>query len=204
MVSAKSWQLLGEVHARDRPLNSLLAEHLDFNVGTKLPPAITKETTNTIESVIKQRVLDELFDDPVRIETKDKKKSDDYGFDFTKSKKGLGELYEEDVRNKLIKADPNSFLLNDLNSGTDVALKKEIDSLMKGLFYQLDTLSNFNFTPKPVNNETQILTQNVPAMLLEDAIPISVSGGRTKSAHEVFISNRKSLRDKSELTKEEK
>ena len=39
--------------------------HLDFNTATKLPPTITRETTNAIEALIKQRVLDELFDDPV-------------------------------------------------------------------------------------------------------------------------------------------
>jgi U3 small nucleolar ribonucleoprotein component len=39
--------------------------HLDFNAATKLPPTITKETTNKIEDLIKQRVLDELFDDPI-------------------------------------------------------------------------------------------------------------------------------------------
>jgi U3 small nucleolar RNA-associated protein MPP10 len=39
--------------------------HLDFNTATRLPPTITKETTNKIEDLIKQRVLDELFDDPV-------------------------------------------------------------------------------------------------------------------------------------------
>lgn len=64
---------------------------------------------------------------------------DDAGFDFTKSKKGLGELYEDDYRKKLLANDPNAFLLtgNDLK-GADAGLKKEIQTLMKGLFYQLD------------------------------------------------------------------
>jgi len=64
-----------------------------------------------------------LFDDPIRIELKDKKGiNDDFDFDFTKSKKGLGELYEDDHTNKLLKQDPNSYLLNDLKDGTDQAI----------------------------------------------------------------------------------
>ena len=40
--------------------------------------------------------------------------------------------------------------------------------------------------------------------MLEDAIPIGVSKGNVKSAHEVFSVNKLALREKTELTKEEK
>ena len=116
---------------------------------------------------------------------KKKGHDDDNMFDFTKSKKGLGELYEEDFKKKLTSNDPNAYLTSDL-TGTDSGIKVEIDSLMKNLFYQLDQLSNFNFTPKPPGKEAAITTQNVPAIMLEDAIPINVSKGQTKSAREVF------------------
>jgi hypothetical protein len=39
---------------------------------------------------------------------------------------------------------------------------------------------------------------------MEEAIPIGVSSGFTKSAREVFTVNPKAMRDKAELTKEEK
>ena len=138
-----------------RPMNSLLEEHLDFSLANKLPPTITKETTYTIENAIKQRILDELFDDPVRIYVQNSKRNinDDDAFDFIKSKKGLGDLYEDDLRNKLIQQDPNAYLHHDISGGADSGVKKEIDSLMKNLFYQLDCLSNFNYTPKPSSKE---------------------------------------------------
>ena len=101
----KAWQLTGETNSKHRPLNSLLAEHLDFNTVSKLPPTITQEKSTNIEGVIKQRILDELFDDPVRRYLPGNKKrggDDDNAFDFTKSKKGLGELYEDDYRQKLL------------------------------------------------------------------------------------------------------
>ena len=130
--------------------------------------------------MIKQRILDELFDDPIRRYLSGKKHDDEEdGFEFTKSKKGLGELYEDDYRKKLLKNDPNAYLLqgNDL-TGADAAIKKEIAQIMHGLFYQLDSLSNLHFTPRPANlSDTQISTQNVPSLMIEDALPISVSTG---------------------------
>lgn len=66
MMDDKKWQLKGEVACKDRNYNSLLEEYVDFDTATKLPPQITKETTNNIEAMIKQRILDELFDDPIR------------------------------------------------------------------------------------------------------------------------------------------
>lgn len=53
MMRAKDWQMTGEVKAKERPVNSLLEVHLDFNTATKLPPTITKETTNAIEALVK-------------------------------------------------------------------------------------------------------------------------------------------------------
>jgi U3 small nucleolar ribonucleoprotein component len=53
MMDDKKWQLKGEVACKDRNFNSLLEEYVDFDTATKLPPQITKETTNNIESMIK-------------------------------------------------------------------------------------------------------------------------------------------------------
>lgn len=91
--------------------------------------------------MIKQRIMDELFDDPVRRYIKGGKNAgdDDDLFEFTKSKKGLGELYEDEYRKKILKNDPSAYLLssNDL-TGADAQAKQEIQQLMKNLFYQLD------------------------------------------------------------------
>ena len=56
----------GEVKAAQRPVNSLLEEFLEFNMASKIPELITQEETNRLEDTIKQRILDELFDDPIR------------------------------------------------------------------------------------------------------------------------------------------
>jgi U3 small nucleolar RNA-associated protein MPP10 len=73
-------------------MNSLLEVHLDFNVASKLPPQITQEKTNGLEAIIKQRIMDELFDDPIRKYIKGGKENDNEDvMDFSKSKRGLGE-----------------------------------------------------------------------------------------------------------------
>ena len=103
---------MGEAKNSERPVNSLLNVHLDFNAATKLPPTITKEVTIKIEELIKQRVLDELFDDPVLLNENRRRKlnNNEIEMDFTKSKKGLGDLYAEDIANKLLSANPEAFL----------------------------------------------------------------------------------------------
>ena len=44
----------------------------------------------------------------------------------------------------------------------------------------------------------------MPSLALEEALPISVARGNVKTAREVFSVNPQGLREKSELTKEEK
>lgn len=53
MMKKKDWNLLGEAKASERPKNSLLKVHLDFNTATKLPPVITKQVTSAIDALIK-------------------------------------------------------------------------------------------------------------------------------------------------------
>jgi len=148
MMNPKEWQLTGEARASDRPANSLLQVHLDFNTAAKLPPTITKETTCAIDALIKQRVLDELFDDPVlKTGVKRRKINEKSEINFNQSKSGLGDIYQEDLEKSLMHTNPEAFLEKEL-AGPDAALKREIEEICKGLFANLDTLSNLHFTPK--------------------------------------------------------
>jgi hypothetical protein len=95
------------------------------------------------------------------------------------------------------------FLEDDL-TGPDAGLKKEIDDLFNGLMRNLNQMANEHFTPKRLTKESTIRTQNVPALQLEEAIPIGVSAEGTKTAREVFKVNPKALSEKEEMSKEEK
>ena len=174
----------GEIMCKDRDQNGLLDEHLDFDTATKLPPQITQETTNQIEALIKQRILDELFDDPIRKEfnMNAKGNDDDFQLQFTKGK-GLGDVYADEYAKKFM--DVNADVFNEI-TGPDSDAKKEIEDLFDGLMRNLNQLSNIHFVPKRKTKEVNIRTQNVPALTMEEQVPISVSLGQTKSAKEVF------------------
>ena len=107
------------------------------------------------------------------------------------------------MQKKLLNLDSGAFLETEL-SGPDAPLKREIEEIAKNLFSNLDTLSNFHYTPKVAPVENQIQTQNVPSLMLEEGMPISVSAGHTQSAREVFTVNKKAMRERAELTKEER
>lgn len=197
MVAEKEWTMKGEVNAKDRPMNSLLAEHLDFEVATKMVPKITKEVNNNIEAMIKARILEELFDDPIRKQRAQQKVrvlAEDL-MDYEKSKKGLAELYEQDYKVQHLGYSANP---------EEDATREEIDELFVDLFYKLDSLSNAHFTPKPVTADAKITTQNVSAIMIEDKTPIIVSDAQTKSAKEIYDKDIDEVIDKTELTKEEK
>jgi len=52
MIGKKDWQLQGEIQANQRPINSLLEEHLEFQRATKAAPEITQEVTIHLETMI--------------------------------------------------------------------------------------------------------------------------------------------------------
>jgi U3 small nucleolar RNA-associated protein MPP10 len=197
MVAEKDWTMKGEITAKDRPMNSLVAEHLDFDVATKMAPKVTKQYNNNIEAMIKTRILDELFDDPIRkqrAQPKVRVAAEDL-MDYEKSKKGLADLYEHDYKVQHLGHTANP---------EEEATREEIDELFVNLFYKLDSLSNAHFTPKPVQSEAKITTQNVSAIMIEDKTPIIVSDAQTKTAKEIYDKKMEDLPDKEELTKEEK
>lgn len=52
--------------AASRPLNSALEIDLDFERAVQPPPQPTEESTGTLEDLIKRRIAERSFDDPVR------------------------------------------------------------------------------------------------------------------------------------------
>ena len=64
----------GEADSRSRPLNSLLEETLDFDVNAKPVPVVTEEVTRGLEDIIKYRIIEGAFDDPVKKRLADEQK----------------------------------------------------------------------------------------------------------------------------------
>mmetsp|Transcript_10546 Transcript_10546/g.17695 ORF Transcript_10546/g.17695 Transcript_10546/m.17695 type:complete len:97 (+) Transcript_10546:675-965(+) len=91
------------------------------------------------------------------------KGKNDFQLEFSKSKRGLGDEYADELAKKLYASNADMFLENDL-TGPDSGLKKEIESIFNGLMRNLNQLSNIHFTPKSLKKESSIRTQNVPAL----------------------------------------
>lgn len=130
---------MGEVKAKDRPVNSLLEQDLQFRTGVKFTHQIDEKYNQDLESIIKQRILDELYDDRVRY-TSTMALRENFAknpISTEKSNKGLAELYELEFKNYL-----------GLGDNKNDRLKKEIMNEFKEINYYLDSLSNLNFTPK--------------------------------------------------------
>lgn len=107
LLQKKDWQMKGEVNARQRPVNSLLDENVDFQVNlnkVRVEDMVTEEYQKLLEDVIKKRVQDELFDDRQKVQfsqvlqdTFANKKE----VDTNKSQFGLAEIYERQFKTAL-------------------------------------------------------------------------------------------------------
>jgi U3 small nucleolar ribonucleoprotein component len=131
LLADKPWQLKGEVSARSRPLNSLLFEDVNYEQRIKAP-IITPETTEALEAMIRQRIKDNKFDDPVK-KVKPTKPSGPQArqveISSEKSKVGLAQLYEQELIAKATSSKP-------ARDGPE----KEVETKLFALFRKLDAL----------------------------------------------------------------
>jgi U3 small nucleolar RNA-associated protein MPP10 len=179
MVGDKPWALKGETKSSSRPVNSLLQEHLEFELARK-PEVLTQapEVTNEIEALIRQRVLDLNYDSvlPRRAvtETRAATSAEDF-MDYDKSKKSLAELYEEDYKREVLHLPMQT---------EQEHAKKEATALFRKLCYNLDLLSNLTPAPKPKVQDIQVTSATVPALALEEKLPYHVSNEQTETFDE--------------------
>ncbi|KHJ33799.1 putative u3 small nucleolar ribonucleoprotein mpp10 [Erysiphe necator] len=173
-VASREWALSGEARAADRPLNSLLEKELEFERTGKPVPEVTAEVSESIESLIKRRILAQEFDEVIRRRPDDLSKKNVrrgiFELDDNKPQQSLAEIYEEEH----IKANnPDTYI-----SKTDEKIKKEereIEILWKGLSAKLDTLSSWHFKPKPPAPSLTIVS-DIATITMEDAQPTTGSG----------------------------
>ena len=188
-VDKKHWTFTGEVTAKSRPVNSLLEANLELPFGhmaskrldeTKdlmldendFDPDNPEKPVFDIELIIRQRVADRTFNDVVRkkLETvvHDKKPSDSSeGLDFEKSQLGLAEVYAKQYEKDVFNQSDETEKMN--------AQKEEAKEIFAKLMHKLDSLTNFNFAPRPPLVKNLGLSKDIPAMKLEEPIPLIIS-----------------------------
>ncbi|KAK0708375.1 Mpp10 protein-domain-containing protein [Lasiosphaeris hirsuta] len=175
LVAKRAWTLSGEASAMDRPKNALLEEDLDFEHVGKPVPVITEEVSESIETLIKRRILAQEFDDIIR------RRPDTFGnpntarrglveVEDTKGKKSLAEIYEEE---HIKKSNPDAYL-----SQADEKLQRdeeEIKTMWKDISAKLDALSSWHYKPKPAA-PTLTVVADVATVAMEDAQPTTAQG----------------------------
>ncbi|KAL2115509.1 hypothetical protein VTJ04DRAFT_9764 [Mycothermus thermophilus] len=175
LVAKRAWTLAGEAKAADRPVNSLLEEDLEFEHVGKPVPVITEAVSESIEELIKRRILANEFDEVLR------RRPDAFGnpngarrglvdVEDTKAKQSLAEIYEEE---HVKKANPDAYV-----SQADEKLKRdeqEIVRMWKDISAKLDALSSWHYKPKPAA-PTLTVVSDVATVAMEDAQPTTAQG----------------------------
>ncbi|CAK9330293.1 unnamed protein product [Citrullus colocynthis] len=194
-LEPKTWTMQGEVTAAKRPKNSALEVDLDFEHNVRPPPVITEEVTATLEEMIQKRILEGRFDEVQKAPKRPTKAPREIkDLDENKSKKGLGEIYEEEYVEKTnLATAPSSF--------TDEA-KQEASILFKKLCSKLDALSHYHYARKPVIEDMSI-SVNVPALAMEEVAPVAVSDAAMLAPEEVFA-GKGEIKEAAELTQSDR
>ena len=192
----KDWSTKGEVLGKERPKDSLLTKAMDFELGLKAPPIPDREFTDKLENMIKQRIIDDLFDDPIKkdiINLNEQKKAENE-LDFEKSKKGLGEIYEE------------KYLGNENTESKVDEIKKECDDLCNQLFDIFKQMTNGTATPYGLKGKKEKIGNitNIPAIQIEDIGNfVSDNTDKIKSGKEMINIKKIRNKNKEEMTSEE-
>jgi len=144
-VAQKEWTLMGEANSRSRPQNSLLEEDLEFERVMKPIPVISEEIVQNLEQRIKARILENRFDDVIRIRSLEDRPflpSRIIELQDTKSAQSLAQIYEKD------------YLAGEGGpDDRDGRLKREHEEIgqqWENICSKLDALCNAHFVPKQV------------------------------------------------------
>jgi len=201
-IADKHWALKGEISSKARPLNSLLEEDLEVEHASKPVPVITEEVTQTLEDMIRQRILDNLFDDVERkIDINTLKPKYDPNKQF--------ELFEEQKKQSLSEVYENEYLrqtAGEHQSEKELELEKrhqEIDELFKKLCQNLDALSNWHYAPKPAKMEMTVVS-NVPTIQMEEVLPIHESENTLLAPEEAYEKPKTDVKGETEIDSGEK
>lgn len=190
------WAMSGEVGALKRPKDSLLDETLDFEHAMKPVPVITERTTALLEDRIKRRIAEGLFDDVVRRIARTSADDlvttrRDAGVESEKSKLSLMDLYEKEYLNKMKLAEGPEAVAS-AEPLTEIE-KDELRAiqLWKRLAQHLDALSNFHFTPKPIQQDldarVRAVEHQAPAIAIENVGNLAMSRASALAPQDAYM-----------------
>jgi len=198
-VADKHWSLQGEANARQRPLNSLLEMHLDLPMSCfaskravdqaiALGQVVEEDPFDEqgpslsafdLEQLIKQRIVDDAFDDVIRIAGKpviETQQDTPEVLDFNKSRVGLADIYAKQYEEEVFGE----------STAKEESISKEKE-LLKKIFaktiYKLDQLTNSHFTPRPpmIVKGRKLAVASVQ---IEEAVPLVMTESQQRAPEE--------------------
>ncbi|EGC39891.1 hypothetical protein DICPUDRAFT_147339 [Dictyostelium purpureum] len=195
-LKKKDWTMIGETSAKERPSDSLLGESLDYEHTQRAAPNVTEETNKSIEDIIKKRILEKNFDDVIRKTEKEFKDNYKKKVEISdeKSQEGLGDIYEKTYMKQVLGVEE-----------TDELKQKHIKifELFNKLCYKLDSLTNFQYTPKMIKNKELNIT-TASAVTMEEKVPVATSTSTMIAPEEVYFKKNADEKGDSEKTKEDR
>lgn len=193
IMTEKPWQMKGEVRGQDRPVNSLLNVEVEFQHGLRLKEQKEEVVHQNMETMIRQRILNEAFDDPKMFtfnNNLDQRQLTDV--DFEKDKKGLAAYYEEDYKRRMLGLPAES---------KEDKMKSEILDQFKELMSHLDHMTNMTFTPMGIHKKIKKKkTKDIEVIQLEEKVPITVKEMDTINPKDLFQTNAKEYVGANEAT----
>ena len=202
-VKEKDWAMSGETSGAARPMNSLLEEDLDFEHVGKPVPVATQEVSESIEEMVKRRILDQQFDEvprrlPGSLGEANGARRGLVDIDDKKAERGLAQLYEEE---HVKTHNPDTYV-----SAADDKLRAEeleVESLWKDVAARLDALSSWHYRPKPAAPALRVVV-DAPAIAMEDAQPaaaqgVAGGGASTLAPQEVYRAGAAGAAEKGEV-----
>jgi U3 small nucleolar RNA-associated protein MPP10 len=201
-VKERAWTMTGEASAGARPLNATLEEDLDFEYSGKPVPVITPEVNETIEDLVKRRIVEAKFDEVIRRHALDEDASARRGMialDDSKGQQSLADIYaEEHVKN----SNSDAYV-----SKADEKLRAEeaeVERMWKDVSAKLDALSSWHYKPRPTAPQLTVVA-DVATVTMEDAQPTTaqgVGGGDSMMApQEVYRAGKESAEKGEVVTK---
>ncbi|KAF2071754.1 hypothetical protein CYY_006939 [Polysphondylium violaceum] len=195
-LKKKDWTMVGEASSKDRPDGSLLNEHLDYEHTQRAAPLVTEQTNRSLEDIIKKRITEKNFDDVIRKTEKEFK--DNYKkkveLNDEKSAEGLASVYEKEYMKQVMGVEETDELK---------AKHIKIYEYYNKLCYKLDSLTNFQHTPKRIKNKELNIT-TASALNMEDKVPVAASTATMIAPEEVYFKKHADEKGDSELTSEER
>eukprot|EP01133_Synstelium_polycarpum_P008692 gene8692-10212_t len=195
-LKKKNWTVIGEASSKDRPVNSLLEEKLDYEHAQRVAPVITEETNKSLEEIIKKRILEKNFDDVIRKTEQEfvEKFKSKMELNDEKNTEGLSSVYEKDFMSKAMGIE----MTDEVKTKHD-----DIKQLMDKLMYKLNAFSSFNFTPKRIKDRELNVTK-AQAITMEEKVPTAASTSTLQAPEEVYFKKIADEKGLSEYTKSDR